>query len=139
MAEERARVLGHRQRPSSALEVAAAQWEKGRVAEAKEAQEEKVRLSLPGELPCFSLQQVSLQADPIEAAEKVGWNAYRPPREAKPRPRRLGGIAVGSLATRMIQRERVGGAGVVLDRQALALEQAAKRWDEKREADSPRR
>ncbi|MFH1560620.1 MAG: hypothetical protein ABID84_04340 [Chloroflexota bacterium] len=140
MAAERALMLGPKRALPTALEVAAAQWEKEREARAKEAQEEKATLPrASAEAPSFSLQQLSLRVDGIEADEEVGWKSYMPPREGKPRRRRLGGIAVGSFATRLIQRERAGGAGAVTDPRARALEEAAQRWEEQRKADNARR
>jgi len=87
----------------------------------------------------FSFQQVALQAKVSEAGDELGWKAYIPPkREAKPRRTRLGGIAVGSLATRMIQRERSRGGRVVTDPRARALEEAARRWEARRTKQNPR-
>lgn len=70
MAEEKARILGHKRTPPTALEVAAAQWQRER-----EAGEEKAKLSLTLEMPPFSVQQVSVRADGIEADEEAGWKA----------------------------------------------------------------
>lgn len=139
MAEERARMFGRRRTLPTALEVAAARWEKGREARAKETREEKGRVSRAADEPSFSLQQVALLAESPPSDDEGGWSAYAPPREAKPRRRRLGGIAVGSFATRLIQRERTGGAGIVTDPQVRALEEAAQRWEKERNAGNPRR
>jgi len=140
VAEEKARILGRKQAPPSDLEKAAAQWEKEREARAKKAREEQLSVSRLTETHPFSLQRVSLRADGIAADEEVEWKAYRPPREGKPRRRRLGGIAVGSFALRLIQRERAGGSSrVVTDPRARALEEAGRRWEEQRTASNPRR
>ena len=140
MAEERARILGRRRALPTALERAAVQWEKEREAKAKEAQTERATLSrAPAETPPFSLQQVLPRANGIETDEEVGWKSYKPPHQGKVRGRRLGGIAVGSFATRLIQRERSGGGRVVTDPRARALEEAAQRWEEQRKASNPRR
>lgn len=137
MAQELARILGRKRSLPSALEVAAAQWEKE--ARTKEAGEGKPRSSQAIERYPFSLQRVSLQVENAPPADDPGWSSYLPPRKAKPPVRRRGGIPVGSFATRMIQRERAGGSRVVLDPRARALEEAARRWKEQRKASNPRR
>lgn len=138
VAEERARMLGRKRALPTALE-AAAQWEKEREARAKEAQETNGRVSRAADAPSFSLQQVALTPDTVEADEDSGWKSYKPPRQAKSRRRRLGGIAVASFATRLIQRERTGGTRKVTDPRARALEEATRRWEEQRKAGNPRR
>jgi len=142
MAEERARFTGRRRTPPSALEVAAAQWEKERevaAIEARKEQEEKLTLSRTAETHPYSWQQMSLPINGRPPDDDVGWTAYEPPPKKKRRRRRMGGMPVMSFATRLIQRERAGGGRAVTDPRARALEQAARRWEEQQAADKPRR
>ena len=132
IAEERARILGRKRTPPSALEVAAVQLGREQEAKASRAQEKHREVSRQQEAPSFSVQQVSLRANSVEPDEDVGWKAYPQRQESKRRGRRLGGIAVGSFATRLIQRERSGGRRLVTDPRARALEVAARRWAEQR-------
>ena len=105
-------------------------------------EEERLRVSRKVEARPFSLQQVAFQARPrpLPPEEEASWKPYLPPeREGKRRRTRRGGIAVGSFATRMIQRERGrGGRRVVADPRARALEEAAKRWEARQTKRNPR-
>ena len=106
-------------------------------------EEERLRVSRKVEARPFSLQQVAFQARPrpLPPEEEASWKPYLPPEQEdkRRRTRRRGGIAVGSFATRMIQRERGrGGRRVVADPQARALEEAAKRWEARRTNRNPR-
>lgn len=141
MAKERARILGRRQRAPSALDVAAAQWEKEQQARAR-VKEDRLRASRQAETHPFSLQQVPLPATHLPPEDdEASWKTYvLPEQEGKRRRTRLGGIAVGSFATRLIQRERAGGRSrAVTDPRARALEEAARRWEEQRKASNRRR
>lgn len=128
MAKGKARTLGLKDRRPSALEEAAErEWE----ARARRTEEERQKISRQVETPPFSLEPVPLQARRLPQEEdEASWRPYLlPKREGKRRQRRMGGIAVGSFATRLIQRERAGGSGlVVMDPRARALEEAARRW-----------
>ena len=135
MAQERARIMGRKRTPPSPIELAAAQWEKRREARAKEASEETLRLSRATEVQPFSLQQVSLRTDGVEADEEASWKSYAPPEhgEAKRHPRRRGHISVMSMARKIISRERAGCSGrVAADPRARAMEQAARNWERER-------
>lgn len=76
-----------------------------------EAPEEKLRLSRAAETPPFSWQQVRLPIKETPPGDDAGWKSYELSQRTKTRRRRRGGIAVGSLATRLIQRERTGAVG----------------------------
>ncbi len=141
MAEERARMLGLRRPPLPVLEAAAIQWQREQEAR-KRAEQERLIVSRQAEMPPFSLQRVALRAEDLPPADEAFWKVYVPPQPERKRGLRrgrLGGIAVGSFATRLIQKERAGGGRTAMDPRARALEEAARRWEEKSKADSPRR
>jgi len=141
MAWEKARALRLKARRPSPLEQTATEWKKEQEVRARRIEEERLRVSHHTEVHPFSLQQVGLQARPLPPEEEeTSWKPYLPPeREGKRRRTRRGGIAVGSFATRMIQRERAGcGRRVVTDPRARALEEAARRWEARQTKQNPR-
>ena len=135
LAREKARALRLEVRRPSPLEEAAADLERERKSKARRTEEERLRISHQTEVHPFSLQRVKPQTkDPKpEAGDEVSWKAYIPPKQEKnPRPRRVGPIAVVSMAQQVIWRERArGGRQVVADPQARALEEAAMRWQKR--------
>lgn len=145
-AEERARMLGLRRPSPSAIEAAGAQWQREQEAR-KRAEQERLIASRQAEMSPFSFQRLALRADDLPPADEALWKVYVPPQpQPQPQPQphrarrgRIGGFPVGSFATRLIQRERAGGGGIVMDPRARALEEAAQRWEEQRKASSRRR
>jgi len=141
MAKERARITGKKARQPSALEEAAAEWEKGREAKARKAEEERLRISRQVEACLFPLQQVSLQADDIEPPEdEVGWKLYNPEQEKGEKKgtativtRRVNMAGVCALSRRLMAIERARALGrKPVDLRAYALEQAGRCWAEER-------
>ena len=141
MAREKARISGKKAREPSAVEQAAAEWEKEREARARKAEEERLRVSRPVETCPFSFQQVSLQADGIEPPQdEVDWKPYnpRPEKEEKKRAattatRRVNMAGVCALSRRLMAIERARALGrEPVDMRAHALEQAGRRWAEER-------
>ena len=128
-------MLGRRRRPPTALRMAAAQPERGEEVGARSLREQETNPQSPSEHPPFALQQVRLER--VERgpdgrgapADEAIWRSYELPTKRKRRRRRAGGIAVGSIATRLIQRERAGGRKASpVDPRASALERAARHW-----------
>ena len=141
VAREKARITGKRARQPSALEQAAAEWEKEREARARKAEEERLRISRQGETCPFSLQEVSLQPDGIESPEdEVGWKPYGPGRGKEEKKgtattvtRRVNMAGVCALSRRLMAIERARALGrKPVDLKAWALEQAGRRWAEER-------
>ncbi|MFQ6030293.1 MAG: hypothetical protein ACE5Q6_22695 [Dehalococcoidia bacterium] len=133
MAREKARVFGPRAGRPSALEEAADRWEIDQQARARGAADQRLEISRQAEAPIFSLQRVSLQPNGSGGEDDVGWKIYRPPSQEKKRRRqgRIGHIPLMSMAQQVIRRERAsakGGGWTNTDRQARALEEAARRW-----------
>jgi len=142
MAWEKARALRLKARRPSPLEQTATEWKKEQEVRARRIEEERLRVSRKVEARPFSLHQVAFQARPRPLPpeeEEASWKPYlAPEREGKRRRMRRGGIAVGSFATRMIQRERAGcGRRVVTDPRARALEEAARRWEARQTKRNP--
>ena len=142
VAREMARITGKRARQSSALEQAAVEWERQQEAEARKANEEKLRISRRVETCPLSFQQVSLQSGDIELPEDdgVGWKPYssRGEKEEEKRTattvtKRVNMAGVCALSRRLmaIERARVLGRKLV-DLRAYALEQAGRRWAEEK-------
>ncbi|MFQ5875539.1 MAG: hypothetical protein ACE5JL_17320, partial [Dehalococcoidia bacterium] len=87
MAREKARVFGPKVRRPSALEEAAAQWEREREARARRARDERLEISRQGEAPLFSFAQVAPLSREIPSDYDVGWKIYIPPGQRKKRRR----------------------------------------------------
>ncbi len=86
-----------------------------------------------GELFPFSLERVLLRPQGLAAQEESDWRLHALSREKnKLSSGRRAGIRVGSFAARLIQMERAGRQGQILDRRVLALEERAKRWVEEK-------
>ena len=136
MAKEKARITGKRVRQPAALEQAAAEWEKGREAKARQAEEEKLGISPQVETCPLSFQQVQLSANGAEAEDDVGWKPYtRQPEErnATTVTRRVNMAGVCALSRRLMAIERARALGrKPVDLGAWALEQAGRRWEEER-------
>ena len=138
--KEKARITGKKARKPSALEQAAAEWEKGREARAREAEEERLGISRQVETCPLSFQLVSLPGDGDGSeppADEVDWKPYSPQREEKraTTTTRRGEIArVCTLSRRLIATERARALGrKPADLGAYALEQAGRRWAEERD------
>jgi len=131
-AREKARALGLGIGRASPLQRAAAALEERRKPRAKKTEDELLTISHQAETHAFSLRRVKLQTkDPKpEAEDDVTWKAYIPGKQEKnPRPRRMGSIAVMSMAQQLIWSERGSGRSrVARDPGARALEEAARRW-----------
>lgn len=143
MAREKARITEKRARQPSALEEAAAEWEKEREAKLKKVEEERLGSSRQVEACPLSFQQVSLQSNGIGPTEDdVGWRLFNPRPEKADQKRRAATIVTGRvntagicvLAVRVKAMERARALGrKPVDLRAYALEQAARRWAQKRE------
>jgi len=141
LAREKARITGKKAGQPSALEVAAAEWEKQQEAQAGKAEEERLRIPRQVEASPFSRQQVSLQANDNEPPQdEVDWEPYNPGRReeeekgtAKTVTRRVGMAGVCALSRRLMAIERGRALGrKPVDLRAYALEQAGRRWAEER-------
>jgi len=138
MARERARITGKRARQPSALEQAAVEWERQQEAEARKAEEERLRISRQVETCPFSFQRVSLQADGDGSeppADEVDWKPYSSQRGkgAATVTRRVNMAGVCALSRRLMAMERARVLGrKPVDLGAWALEQAGRRWAEER-------
>jgi hypothetical protein len=108
MAEERARMLGRKRALPTALEVAAAQWEKEREARTGEGQEETATLPRPSpEGHPFSLQTVPLQTRGVGADQEADWWAYALARNSSERSTGAPTVrGVSALSRRLIAIER---------------------------------
>jgi len=142
VAREKARITGKRVRQPSALEQAAAEWERQREAKMRKAEEERLRISRRVETYPLSLQQVSLQGDGHEPPEdEVSWKPYSPGQEKEKKKRiattvvtrRVNMAGVCALSRRLMAIERARALGrKPVDLRAYALEQAGRRWAEGR-------
>jgi len=139
VAREKARIMGKKARKPSALELAAAGWEKEREARAREEEEEKLTISRQVETCPLSFQLVSLQADgdgSESPADDVDWKPYSPQPEKRTASvtRRVNMAGVCALSRRLMALERARALGrKPADLGAWALEQAGRRWAEERE------
>lgn len=88
----------------------------------------------------FPLRRVVPAAREIPPGDDSIWRSLRLPREKTPGQRGVRRVAVSSLASRLIQRERAKVTGrTPADLGAYALEEAGRRWEEQRRAGGPRR
>ncbi len=140
VAREKARITGKRLRQPSALEQAAAEWEKEQEAKARKAEVERHKIPRQVETHPFSLKQMQLSANITEADDDVGWKPYnpRPEKEKEKRmattvTRRVNMAGVCALSRRLMAIERARALGrKPVDLRAYALEQAGRRWAEER-------
>jgi hypothetical protein len=136
VAREKVRITGKRARQPSALEQAAAEWEKEQEAKARRSEEERLRISRQVDTYPFSLEQMQLSASGTEADEDVGWKPYNAEqgngdkkRTATIVTRRVNMAGVCALSQRLMAIERARALGrKPVDVQARALELEARRW-----------